>query len=51
MAPRSSNKAFRESKVSERVRHPGYAIGRITEERGIMVKGKPLEARGFDHFA
>jgi thiamine-monophosphate kinase len=42
---------LRESELSQRTGRPVYAIGRITEERGIVVNGKPLEARGFDHFA
>jgi len=41
---------MRESELSGRVGRPVYAIGRITEERGILVNGVALEARGFDHF-
>lgn len=42
--------AMRESELSGRVGRPVYAIGRITEERGVLVNGVPLDARGFDHF-
>jgi thiamine-monophosphate kinase len=43
--------ALRESEVSGRAGRPVYAIGRITAERDVLVDGKPLERRGFDHFA
>lgn len=43
--------SLRESELSERTGRPVYAIGRITEERGVLIDGKPLESRGFDHFA
>lgn len=43
--------SMRESELSGRVGRPVYAIGRITEERGVLVNGVSLEARGFDHFA
>jgi thiamine monophosphate kinase len=43
--------AMRESEVSERTGRPVYAIGRITAKRDVLVDGKPLERRGFDHFA
>lgn len=41
---------LRESELSGRVGRPVYAIGRITEERGVLVNGVVLEPRGFDHF-
>jgi thiamine-monophosphate kinase len=43
--------AMRESELSGRVGRPVYAIGRITEEREVLMNGAPLEPRGFDHFA
>jgi thiamine-monophosphate kinase len=43
--------SIRESELSERVGRPVYAIGRITEERGVRINGEILEPRGFDHFA
>lgn len=43
--------SLRESELSQRVGRPVYAIGRITEERGVLVNGVVLEPRGFDHFA
>ena len=43
--------SLRESELSARVGRPVYAIGRITEERGVRINGEPLEPRGFDHFA
>ena len=47
--------SMRESELSARVRRPVYAIGRITSERGVMVKengvAQPLEALGWDHFS
>jgi thiamine-monophosphate kinase len=42
--------ALRESELSARVGRPVYAVGRITEERGVRINGEPLEPRGFDHF-
>jgi thiamine-monophosphate kinase len=43
--------SLRESELSARVGRPVYAIGRVTEERAIMMNGAPLESRGYDHFA
>jgi thiamine-monophosphate kinase len=43
--------SMRESELSGRAGRPVYAIGRITEERGVLVNGVVLEPRGFDHFA
>ncbi|MEA2325896.1 MAG: thiamine-monophosphate kinase [Thermoanaerobaculia bacterium] len=43
--------AMRESELSARVGRPVYAIGRITEERGVRINGEILEPGGFDHFA
>ncbi len=44
--------SLREAELSTRLGRPAYAIGRITRERGVVLKGEgPLEARGFDHFA
>jgi thiamine-monophosphate kinase len=44
-----------ESQLSARLGRPVYAIGRITSERGVLLKengiAAPLEAGGFDHFA
>jgi thiamine-monophosphate kinase len=44
-----------ESQLSGRLGRPVYAIGRITSERGVILKeagiARPLEAGGFDHFA
>jgi len=43
-----------ESQLSSRVGRPVYAIGRLTRERGVVLKengiARPLEARGYDHF-
>lgn len=47
--------SLRESDLSTRLRRPVYAIGRITKTRGVFLKEdgvvRPLEARGWDHFA
>ena len=43
--------SLRESELSARVGRPVYAIGRITEERGVLLDGEPLPPGGFDHFA
>jgi thiamine-monophosphate kinase len=47
--------SLRESDLSTRLRRPVYAIGRITKAREIVLKddgvARPLEARGWDHFA
>lgn len=44
-----------ESQLSSRLGRPVYAIGRITRDRGVLLKedgiARPLEPRGFDHFA
>jgi thiamine-monophosphate kinase len=42
--------SLRESELSERVGRPVYAVGRITEERGVRINAEVLEPRGFDHF-
>lgn len=42
--------ALRESELSARVGRPVYAVGRITEERGVRINGELLDPRGFDHF-
>jgi len=42
--------SMRESELSGRVGRPVYAIGRITEERGVLVNGVALVPCGFDHF-
>lgn len=43
-----------ESQLSSKLGRPVYAIGRITRERGVVLKedgiARPLEPRGFDHF-
>ena len=43
--------ALRESELSARVGRPVYAVGRVTEERGVRINAEILEPRGFDHFA
>lgn len=44
-----------ESRLSARVGRPVYAIGRMTRERGVLLKedgvARPLAAGGWDHFA
>lgn len=46
--------SLRESELSARLGRPVYAIGRMTRERGVVLKedgvARVLEARGFDHF-
>lgn len=46
--------SLREAELSARLRRAVYAIGRMTRERGVLLKedgvARPLEARGFDHF-
>jgi thiamine-monophosphate kinase len=42
---------LRESELSERLKRPVYAIGRITAGREVLLNGQPLEAKGWDHFA
>jgi thiamine-monophosphate kinase len=45
---------MRESELSAILRRPVYAIGRMTRERGVVLKedetARPLAAGGFDHF-
>lgn len=45
---------LREAELSNRLARPVYAIGRITEAGGVVLrrdeKETPLPARGFDHF-
>jgi thiamine-monophosphate kinase len=47
--------SLRESDLSTRLGRPVYAIGRMTKAREVMLKedgvARPLEARGWDHFA
>jgi len=47
--------SLRESELCERVGRPVYAIGRMTKERGVLLKedgvARPLAAGGYDHFA
>ena len=47
--------SLRESDLCTRLGRPVYAIGRMTKEHGVLLKedgiARPLEARGFDHFA
>ena len=47
--------SLRESELSTLLGRPVYAIGRITAERGVLLKedgiAHPLAAGGFDHFA
>jgi thiamine-monophosphate kinase len=44
-----------ESQLSTRLRRPVYAIGRMTRDRGVLLKengiAQPLERGGFDHFS
>jgi thiamine-monophosphate kinase len=44
-----------ESQLSARVGRPVYAIGRMTKARDVILKddgvSRPLDARGWDHFA
>jgi thiamine-monophosphate kinase len=42
--------SLRESELSGRTGRPVYAIGRITEDRAVLLNGTPFEPRGFDHF-
>lgn len=46
--------SLRESEMSRVLGRPVYAIGRITRDRGVVLKEdgvpRPLEARGYDHF-
>ncbi|HYC93026.1 MAG TPA: thiamine-phosphate kinase [Thermoanaerobaculia bacterium] len=47
--------SLRESELSTKLKRPVYAIGRMTGERGVLLKedgvARPLEPRGWDHFA
>jgi thiamine-monophosphate kinase len=47
--------SLRESELSTRLGRPVYAIGRMTKERGVILKddgiAQPLAPRGWDHFA
>lgn len=47
--------SLRESELSTRLGRPVYAIGRMTKAREVLLKedgvARPLEARGWDHFA
>ena len=43
--------SMREAELSSAVGRPVYAIGRITDERGVTLDGVPLLPGGFDHFA
>ena len=47
--------SLRESDLCTRLGRPVYAIGRMTMERSVVLKedgvARPLEARGWDHFA
>lgn len=42
---------LRESELSSRVGRPVYAVGRVTQERGVRINGELLEPKGFDHFS
>lgn len=42
--------SLRESELSAKVGRPVYAIGRISEERGVRLNGERFEAKGFEHF-
>ncbi len=45
----------RESELSARVGRAVYAIGRVTEQRGVILKenstARPFQRRGWDHFS
>jgi thiamine-monophosphate kinase len=45
---------LRESELSAKLKRPVYAIGRITERKGVVLKedgvARPLEPKGWDHF-
>ncbi|HEX6083384.1 MAG TPA: thiamine-phosphate kinase [Thermoanaerobaculia bacterium] len=47
--------SLRESELSTKLKRPVYAIGRMTKERGVLLKedgvARPLEPRGWDHFS
>lgn len=47
--------SLRESELSRLTGRPVYRIGRMTRERGVVLvdggAARPLEPRGFDHFA
>ena len=47
--------SLRESELSSKLGRPVYAIGRMTRERNVVLKEdgipRPLEPRGYDHFA
>jgi len=46
--------SLRESELSAKLKRPVFAIGRMTKERGLVLKedgiARPLEPRGWDHF-
>jgi thiamine monophosphate kinase len=46
--------SLRESELCGKLGRPVYAIGRVTKERGVLLKedgiARPLEPRGWDHF-
>jgi thiamine-monophosphate kinase len=47
--------SLREAELSTRLGRPVYAVGRIVKTREVSLKedgvARPLEARGWDHFA
>lgn len=42
--------SLRESELSARVKRPVYAIGRMSQDKGVRIDGQPLGAEGWDHF-
>ena len=42
--------SLRESELSSRMKRPVYAIGRMSQEKGVRIDEQPLGAEGWDHF-
>ena len=42
--------SLREAELSARVKRPVYGIGKVTTGREVLLDGKSLAARGWDHF-
>ena len=42
--------SLRESELSQRLKRPVYAVGRVTSDPGVLLDGVALPDRGFDHF-
>jgi thiamine-monophosphate kinase len=47
--------SLREADLSTRLKRPVYAIGKITRDRGVVIREegatRPLQPRGWDHFS